>query len=259
MRHLFLLLAGLLLCVQSAQAADADNLMEAKRIRIGVCLAAEPVGFRDTNGQPRGYDVDVATLLAESLGAELELVETTVPTRIPDLLGGQFDVIGCNLTATPERGRSVDLSFPYLRTGLKLIVRRDSGVAGFDDLGAGKRIAVGRGTTGERLAEERAPKAELVYITSPGDALLLMRQGRAEAYVNDSLIVDYMAKANPDPVVVLDGIYTVDAIAFGVRKGNPEFLRWLDLFASTYVSSGQYARTYAKWWGGAPPPLQPIW
>ena len=38
-----------------------------------------------------------------------------------------------------------------------------------------------------------------------------------------------------------------------------DLLRWLDLFASTYVSSGGYNATYAKWWGEAPPVLTPIW
>ena len=51
----------------------------------------------------------------------------------------------------------------------------------------------------------------------------------------------------------------MDAVSFGIRKGNPGLLRWLDVFASTYVSSGRYAETYGKWWGGPPPEITPVW
>ncbi len=54
-------------------------------------------------------------------------------------------------------------------------------------------------------------------------------------------------------------MFSSDPITFGVRKGNPEFLRFLDLFASIYVSSGKYEENYSKWWGEAPPTLTPVW
>jgi ABC-type amino acid transport substrate-binding protein len=109
------------------------------------------------------------------------------------------------------------------------------------------------------LARERAPRAELVFVESPGEAILIMQQGQAEAYVEDSLTIDYIAAAYPDQLEALPATYSSDAISFGVRKGNPDLLRWLDLFASTYVSSGTYEDVYAKWWGEPPPQLTPIW
>ena len=72
-------------------------------------------------------------------------------------------------------------------------------------------------------------------------------------------IADYLAKAYPDLFESLPDTYSHDAIALGIRKGNPDFLRWLDMFTSIYVSSGKYAETYGKWWGGEPPVLNPVW
>src|SRR5690606_36105224 len=98
-----------------------------------------------------------------------------------------------------------------------------------------------------------------VYIASPGDAALLIRENRGDVWIDDSLVVDYVARADPGRLRTLPDVYSFDAISFGIRKGSPALLRWLDLFASTYVSSGRYADTYAKWWGGEPPALTPIW
>src|SRR5688572_1391031 len=243
----------------SALADDLRDILEAGVVRVGVCLTAEPAGFRDSAGNPRGYDIDVVTLMAAELGVQLELVEVTSSTRIPDLLAGRIDVIACNITATTERARSIAFSFPYLRTGLKLLVQRDAGIDGIEDIGEGTRLVLGRGTTGESFARERLGTAEFIFVENPGDAVLLMRQRDADAYIEDSLAIDYIAKAYPEQLVALPQTYTVDAICFGVRKGNPDLLRWLDLFASIYVSSGKYAEVYGRWWGEPPPPLTPVW
>jgi len=241
-----------------AQADDLQKIIDAKKVRAGVCLTSEPAGFRDGQNNPMGYDVDVANLLAEQLGVELEIVEVTGSTRIPMLLSDKIDVIICNITATTERAKSVDFSFPYLRTGIRLLVQKDGGITGFESL-AGKKVVVGRGTTGEAMVKARTPEAELVYIENPGDAILLMRQKKADAYIEDSLGIDWIAKTYADQLASLPETYSSDPITIGVRKDNPSFLRWMDLFTSTFVSSGKYDEYYRKWWGTEPPTLNAVW
>ena len=258
MRRLLFLVA-LLLVGTPALADDLDRILKEGAVRAGICLSAEPIGYRDGENVPRGYDVDVAGLMAEALGVRLDLVEVSVATRISDLIEGRIDVVVCNLTATVERARSIDFSFPYLRTGIKLLVPVGSALTRLDDVNASTRIVVHRGTTGEDLVRARGPEAELIYAETPGDALLLIRLGEADGYVEDSLVVDTLARENPEQVLSLPATYTMDAVAFGIRKGNPGFLRWLDIFASTYVSSGRYAETYGRWWGEPPPPIIPMW
>jgi polar amino acid transport system substrate-binding protein len=228
-------------------------------VRVGVCLDSEPVGFRDIEGQPKGYDIDVVTQLAEQLQVQLTLVEVNVPARFEALRAGRVDILACNVSATTDRALEFDFSFPYLRTGIKLLALRDSGIDGLDDLDGDDMVAVGRGTTADALLQRRAPLAERIFVSSSGEASLLLRQGQVDAYLQDSLIVDYIARSLPDKVQALPEVYSFDAICFAIRKGNPELLRWLDLFASLYVSSGAYQRTYANWWGETPPPLTPIW
>jgi ABC-type amino acid transport substrate-binding protein len=59
--------------------------------------------------------------------------------------------------------------------------------------------------------------------------------------------------------VSLSPAYSTDSITLAVRRNNPELLRWLDLFASRFVTSGQYAQSYRKWWGADPPPITAPW
>jgi len=242
-----------------AAAAQLEEILDRGQVSVGIALGGEPIGFRDGSNQPAGYDVDVARRLAEELGVSLEIVEVTGANRIPMLLSGQIDVIIANITGTLERAKAIDFTLPYLRTGIKLLVQKESGIAGMGDL-AGRRVVVGRGSTGEVLVKRLAPEAELVYIDSYApEGILLMRQGRADAAVEDASLIDYTARQHPDRLVALPELYTSDAICIGVRKGEAAFLRWLDMFVSQYVSSGAYRDNYRKWWGAEPPPITPLW
>jgi polar amino acid transport system substrate-binding protein len=241
-----------------AQANQLQDIIDSGKIRVGISLAGEPIGFRDGDNNPIGYDVDVAKRLADTLGVELEIIEVTGANRIPMLQSKQIDLIIANITATMERAKSIDFTIPYLRSGIKLLVKDGSDITGLDGLD-GYKVVVGRGTTGEEMVKRAAPGAEMVYtdVFAP-EGILLLRQGRADAAIEDSSLIDYAANRYPE-LEALPGLYTSDPIAFGLNKGEPEYLRWLDMFVSQYISSGAYKENYMKWWGVEPVDLVAPW
>jgi ABC-type amino acid transport substrate-binding protein len=263
MKRILTALAALLLAAGVALPASAgkmDDIRKAGVVKIGVSLGGEPVGFRDPQNNPVGYDVDVATLLAEKLGVKVEFTDVSGDARISMLVSGQLDIVVANTSVTLERAKSVDFTIPYNRAGLRVIVQKDSGITSLDGL-AGKKIVVGRGTTGEAFIKKAAPKAELVYTdTFAPDGVLLLQQKRVDAAIEDSSLLDFLATKNPE-LVTLPGLYSNDPIGIAVAKGDPDFVRWLDMFVSEYIESGAYEANYKKWWGETanPPKLNPIW
>ena len=242
----------------SASAGKLEDIQKAGVIKVGIALTGEPIGFRDADNNPVGYDVVVAQRLADALGVKLEITEVSGAVRITMLQSGQIDVVVANMTANLERAKAVDFTIPYLRSGIKILTRDDTGVKTLADL-KGKKVVVGRGTTNEQLVKTKVPGAELVYTDSfAPEALLLLQQKRADAAIEDSTLIDYAAKQNPG-LVSLPDIYTSDPEAIGVAKGDPEFLRYLDMFVSFYISSGAYQDNYSHWFGQPGPALQSIW
>jgi polar amino acid transport system substrate-binding protein len=242
-----------------ARAGQLQDIISRGEVAVGIALGGEPIGFRDARNEPSGYDVDVARLLADKLGVQLRIVEVTGANRIPMLQSGQIDVIIANITATLERAKAIDFTMPYLRAGIKVLVQRNAGIRTIADLN-GRKVVVGRGGTGEQLVRRLAPGAELVYVDSYApEGILLMRQGRADAALEDNSLIDYTAKQYPDRLVALPELHTSDAICFAVRKGDPDFLRWLDMLISEYIRTGLYSAFYTKWWGTEPAPIAPRW
>ncbi|WP_269930749.1 transporter substrate-binding domain-containing protein [Aminobacter sp. HY435] len=264
MKNLIAKFAGLALAVGlatgAAQAGKIDEIRERGTVRIGVSLGGEPIGFRDAQNNPVGYDVDVATMLAEKLGVPVEFVDVSGDARISMLVSGQIDIAVANTSATLERAKSVDFSIPYNRAGLRIIVQKDAGITSLEGL-AGKKIVVGRGSTGETFIKKAAPQAELVYTDnfSP-EGVLLLQQKRVDAAIEDSSLLDYLATKNEN-LVTLPGLHSNDPIGIAVAKGDEGFVRWIDMFVSDYIQSGAYETNYKKWWGESanPPALTPLW
>jgi ABC-type amino acid transport substrate-binding protein len=263
MKRILSTLAALALIAGTAVPAMAgmiDDIRSRGTVRIGVSLGGEPVGFRDAQNNPVGYDVDVATLLAEKLGVPVEFTDVSGDARVSMLVAGQLDIVVANTSATLERAKSVNFSIPYNRAGLRIIVQKDAGITSLEGL-AGKKVVVGRGTTGETFLKKAVPTAELVYTDNfAPDGVLLLQQKRADAAIEDSSLLDFLATQNPN-LVTLPGLYSNDPIGIAVAKGDAEFVRWLDMFVSEYIQSGAYEANYKKWWGESanPPALNPLW
>src|SRR5438270_1986125 len=152
------LVAGLA-AASPASAGKLDDIQKAGVLRVGISLSGEPIGFRDAQNNPTGYDVVVAQRLADALKVKLEITEVSGAVRITMLQSGQLDVVIANMTATLERAKAVDFSIPYLKSGIKLLTRDGTGIKSMTDL-KGKKVIVGRGTTDEEMIKAKAPDAE---------------------------------------------------------------------------------------------------
>lgn len=236
-----------------------DAILEAGVIKVGCSLNGAPIGFTDDSGNPMGYDVDWAYRLGEVLGVDVEIINVDAETRIPALTSGRVDVLFANITGNLERAKSIDFSIPYLRCGIKMITAAGSDLHTLEDLNDPSiTVSVNRGSTGEALVLEHAPNADIVYVENFTDSVLQLEQGKADASFEDNTVVDYAADQS-DKLEAQDGLYTSDPICAAARKGDLEFVRYLDMFVSWQISSGWQAETYQKWWGVEPSALNCLW
>lgn len=240
-------------------SATLDKILEEGKLVVGCSLNGAPIGFTDDSGEALGYDVDWAYRLGEVLGVDVEIVNVDAETRIPALTSGRVDVLFANITGNLERAQTIDFSIPYLRTGIKMLTAKDSEYHELEDLNSKEvTVSVNRGSTGEALVLEYAPDANIVYVDNFTDSVLQLQQGKADATFEDSTVIDYAA-SQYDTLEAQEKLYTSDPICVGARKGDIEFVRYLDMFVSWQISSGWQAETYNKWWGTDPAELEYLW
>ena len=137
-------------------AADSAlrHVLATGTLKVASCLSFTPFGFTDPQGQPDGYDVDIAKELAKDMGVKLEVVDTTSSNRIPNLQTNKVDVVFCNFTRTLERAKEIAFTDPYVVATEGLLVRAGSGVTSLESM-KGRTVAVVKGSTNADVLRER--------------------------------------------------------------------------------------------------------
>jgi polar amino acid transport system substrate-binding protein len=192
-----------------------------------------PWAMRDANGKLIGFEVDVATKLANDLGVKLELVPTAWDGIIPALLAGKFDVIIGGMTITPKRNLTVNFSAPYAYAGTSLAVA-SSMKDGFKvaDLNSPKiTMTCRRGSTACANLAEFFPKATLRQFDDDGAVTQEVLNGTAQAFGASEPLPSYTAFQNPGKLFLpLSEDQEMNRLPAGmaIRKGDVDTLNVLD-------------------------------
>ena len=200
------------------------------RWQIGVKCDTPPMGWQDTNGRNRGYDVEVAkrfAIWAFGSASRVSFTCTTTASRIPTLTSGRVDIIISTLTWTAEREQQIDYSLPYYGAVGRLLVRNETQVGALRTWMSGKRIASTSGSIYNRWISNCFPSTTFQVISSPSAGVLALKNGQVDAFMyDDSFLVGVAAN---DPSLRMTTHRFLDVPwGIGIRKGETAMKRWVD-------------------------------
>ncbi|MBU9809894.1 transporter substrate-binding domain-containing protein [Rahnella sp. C60] len=241
----------------AAPQSALQTVLQRGTLRVGDCLSFAPFGFYDKDGNPDGYDVDLAKALAKEMGVKLEMVNTTSANRIPNLQTNKVDVVFCNFTRNLERAKEIGFTNPYVVASEAMLVRKESGIKSAHDM-AGKTIATVKGSTNGDEVRSMGIDVKIQEYDSSQAAILAVKQGQADAMIEDNNFLAYQAKLDPTLAVTNEALVPLEYNAFGVKQGDQAWLNYLNEFLFEINASGENARLYQKWFGDKPRyPLNP--
>jgi len=167
-------------------------------LRVGTTGDYAPFSYRTAEGTLAGIDIDLAQAFAESLGLELEWVETSWPTLTTDLQRGVFDLALSGISRTLTRAAVPGSSFsePYHRGGKAPIIRCEDQTR-FNRWEAidqpGVRAVANPGGTNEAFARSRYRHASLRVHEDNRTIFREIAEGRADVMVTDLIEVQLWA------------------------------------------------------------------
>jgi len=210
---------------------------------VGMELSYPPFEMTDPAGKPSGVSVRLAEELARHLGRDLVIENIAFDGLIPALKTRKIDCIISSMTSTPERARSVAFSRPYVKTGLALLVAKASPVRSAADLDVGGRVvAVKNGTTGHRYAATSLRASRVLVLDKESAAVLEVTQGKADAFIYDSLSVYRHHVRHPDTTRAILVPFKEEAWAVALRPDDPDLKRAIDGFLEAFRADGGFER-----------------
>jgi polar amino acid transport system substrate-binding protein len=207
--------------------------------------------MKDKTGKLIGFEIDVATRLAEDMGVKVEFVPTKWSGIIPALITGKFDVIIGGMGILPSRNLKVNFSIPYDYTGMSMVANKDV-AAGFQGLEAFNRpevvIAARLGSTAVTAAKQYLPQAQLRLFDDETQAYQELINGKVHAVVGSAPTPAFQALKYPDKLFLpLDGTFTREPIGFAVRKGDFDTLNFFNNWIR-YVAAEGWLQARKHYW-----------
>ena len=242
----FILSLGLIGCGKQAPTAP-------KAIKVGTDAAFAPFEFQEEGSKEyTGFDMDLMRAIGKQMGYEVQIQNMGFDGLIPGLESGTVDAIISAMTITEERSKKINLSKPYYKSGLTIVVKSDNtGIKNFADL-TGKKIGVQIGTTGAAEAK-KIKDAQVREFNSAPEAFLELKAGGVDAVVNDKPVNDYyIAKAGGKDAKEVGQPLTAEEYGIGTAKKNKELSEKIDKALDELKKNGEYDKIYMKWFGKKP-------
>lgn len=254
--------------IEQTLTAHRDDLNTAdleamkKRGSIRFLTRNNAVTYFLHRGRRVGFDYELATLAAKSLGLRVEMV--VVPSRdqlVPWLLEGRGDVIAASFTATEERKKQVAFTRPYLWVD-EVVVQRTEGpkVASLEEL-RGRKLHVRRSSSYHDTLTRLQPEWGFELVEAPEtmeteELIAQVARGEIDFTVSDSHILQVETTYRDDVEAAFTLPRADDAdpeapgargIAFATRPGNPQLLEFLDAFVKRTYRGLEYNMARKKY------------
>jgi polar amino acid transport system substrate-binding protein len=249
------LLASVLFASGAKESTSSEDnslkyIMDKGNLVLGLDDSFPPMGFRDTNGEIAGFDIDLAKEVCSRLGVELKLQPIDWDAKILDLNSKDIDIIWNGLTITDERLEKISFSKPYIANRQIVMVQKGSGINLKADL-AGKKIGIQLGSSAEEAVKSDIPVmesfGELVKYQDNVQALMDLGTGRIDAVVVDEILGRYYLSGKPEVYGVAKEFFTEEEYGIGFRKGEIAFVNAVDTIIDQMVSDGAAAAISQKW------------
>ena len=203
----------------AAAESDLAYVQDKGTLVVGI-TEFEPLDYQSETGEWIGFDAEMATGFAQSLGVEVQFQLIDWDNKIMELDGGTIDCVWNGMTLTDEVLSAMECSAPYLNNAQVVILPADV-AADYDSVEslADLTFAVESGSAGQEQAE--ANGFTYTEVMDQATALLEVSSGTADAAIIDSL----MAAAMVGEGTSYEGLtYTIslnsEEYGVGFRKGS---------------------------------------
>ena len=227
------------------------EFQDAGTITVGTKFDQRLFGQTDPRtGEVEGFDVEIAELIAEAIGpdVEVEFVETPSAIREQAIVDGTVDMVVATYTINDTRKEQIDFAGPYYVAGQDIMVPAGNplGIEGVEDLN-GKRVCSVQGSTSIENVREMAPDAEITEFPLYTNCADAMRDGRVDAVSTDNVILlGLVEQYGSDVFEVVGNPFTTEPYGIGIPKGDDEFRSFINDRLEEIFENGQWAEAYER-------------
>jgi polar amino acid transport system substrate-binding protein len=239
----------------AAELSGYQALVERGYVIVGLDDTFAPLGFRTTDGELIGFDVDLAKEVFARLELEVQFQPIDWSMKETELNSGNIDMIWNGYTITPEREEKVAFSTPYLKNRQVIVVLPESGISTKADL-AGKNVACQSESsayaaiTADEVFTAALDGGAPIAFDTNNEAFMDLEAGRVNALVADEIMaMYYIGEKGVENYLVLDEDFGKEEYGVGFRKGDTELVQKVNETLDAMKEDGAAAKVSTVYFG----------
>jgi polar amino acid transport system substrate-binding protein len=239
--------------VAPAAQAGVKRILDRGKLIVGTRSTTIGFGFKDAQGELIGFDIDLAKAIAKGLLGDEKKIEFEIfpggAERVPALTSGRVDIVVSQFSVFESRAQVLDFSLPYCNSDFSAIVKASSPYKKHADLND-KVVTTRQGDELKALILGAIPNAKVEMYPNFSDSFTAFRQGRAEAFFNDSAPARYIIREFPGQFRVIsdpeNGI-DVNQYSIGIKQGEQILLNYINWALVRMRLDGRLDTIHKRW------------
>ena len=200
-----------------------------------------------------GYDIRVASQIADTLGKELVVKKLDWDGLQPALQSGEIHAIIAGMTANEEREQGIDFTTPYFESEMVMIVKKDGNYVDATSINdfSGANVIGQMNTNYDEIIDQIKDVNHLTPRSSYPELVQTLLAGESDGITAELPVAEGVVQANPSLTIIhfADGEgFNVDtSVSIGLKEGS----RGSDFFNNVQAALDQISEATRQEWMNA--------
>lgn len=239
---------------------DRPDLSRLTVIRFLTETDYPPFNFTGPDGNPTGFNVDLARALCDEIKVSCTVQMRRFETLVDALTSNRGDAIIASLAVTPDLRKWVDFTDPYYRVPARFVSRRDAVMAEIrPELLEGKKVGVVAGSAHEAYLKAFFTDAELHSYPNDEAARQALRRGEVDSIFGDAISLAFWINGTDSEGCCafsggpfIESRYFGEGVGIAVKKGNDVLRQALNWALFRIWEKGRYTDLWLRYFSVSP-------
>ena len=219
-----------------------------------------PFNYAGPDGNPIGFNVDLARLICEELKVQCTVQMRRFDTLLTSLAENRGDAAMASIAVTPDMRRLADFTDPYYRTPARFVARRDSATNDVrPERLEGKEIAVVAGTAHEAFLKSLFTEADLRSYPNAELARDALRRGDVDLMFGDGISLAFWLNGTDSANCCafrggpfIESRYFGEGVGIAVKRGNDTLRQALNWALFRLWERGKFSDLWLRYFPISP-------
>jgi polar amino acid transport system substrate-binding protein len=239
---------------------ERPDLSRIQSIRFLTEIDYPPFDYAAPDGNPAGFNVDLARLLCDEIKTACTIQARRFDTLLDALGDNRGDAVIASIASTVETRKRADFTDPYYRTPARFVARADSPIRDvLPELVEGKKIAVVAGTAHEAFLKEMFTEAEVRPYANAEAAREALRNKEVDLLFGDGIALAFWLNGTDSAGCCafrggpfLESRFFGEGVGIAVKRGNDLLRQALNWALFRQWENGRYTDLWLRYFPISP-------